>query len=117
MGCNTGRAKISPTNDLLGLTTAFHLAGAGTIISTLWRIDRRDCLEFSKAFYSELLERAHNDSPEVVTMDLAQAFRKAVLDVRKDKDGKFRKPYHWAGFTLHGAWLFPRFTFEESAQE
>ncbi|KAE9362824.1 hypothetical protein N431DRAFT_490289 [Stipitochalara longipes BDJ] len=112
MGCNTGRAKISPTNDLLGLTAAFHLAGAGTVISTLWRIDRRDCMEFSRAFYADLLERSNNDSPEAVTMDLAQTFRNAVLHLRNDEDGKVRKPYHWAGFTLHGAWLFPRFTFE-----
>ena len=56
MGCNTGRAKISETDDLIGLTAAIHFAGAGAIISTLWMINKLDCMLCFKIFYGELVK-------------------------------------------------------------
>lgn len=118
MGCRTGRSKISTLNDLLGLTAAFHFAGAGAVISALWKIWRVDALNFAQIFYDEFARNLDNDGhktsdgqerPQTVAqvVDLAKAYQKAVLALRKDENGKIRKPYHWAGFTLHGSWLFP----------
>ena len=111
MGCNTGRATISEGDDLLGLTAATNFAGAGAVISTLWMIDKHDCVLFSKVFYGELvkgLRAGRSEENMSATVDLARAMQTAILALRKDAQGKFRKPYHWAGFTLHGAWLFPK---------
>ena len=121
MGCRTSRSRISDTNDLLGLTAAFHFAGAGTVIGALWKIWRVDAMRFSKTFYKELL-RGMNDKTGTKTsgdgktvegedkgvVNIAKAYQTAVLELRKDANGKFQRPYHWAGFVLHGGWEFPK---------
>jgi len=43
-------------NDLLGLTAAFHVAGASEVIGALWKIWRVGALKFAQAFYAELLQ-------------------------------------------------------------
>ncbi|KAF2464998.1 uncharacterized protein BDR25DRAFT_380039 [Lindgomyces ingoldianus] len=113
MCCNTGRAKVSESDDLLGLTAAFHVAGAGAVISTLWKIDRRDCLRFSKEFYRIVMDGLQKGEGEgggeSGCVNLALAFQHAVCTLRKEEESKrSTHPYHWAGFVLHGAWLFPR---------
>ena len=55
MSCNIGRVKIFETGDLQGLTAATHFAGVGAFISTLWMIDKHDCILFAKG----LLRRVH----------------------------------------------------------
>ncbi|KAJ6111693.1 hypothetical protein N7523_007754 [Penicillium sp. IBT 18751x] len=112
MGCRTGRSRISAVNDLLGLTAAFHFAGAGAVIGALWKVSQEDVLRFAEAFYDELvrgLDRAAEDADsegQTMIIDLARAYQQAVLSVRKDINGKVQKPYHWAGLVFHGSWLF-----------
>ncbi|OAA57555.1 hypothetical protein SPI_07214 [Niveomyces insectorum RCEF 264] len=122
MGCRTGRSRISAVDDLLGLIAGFHVAGAGAVIGSLWNIDEPDALQFAQVFYETFVQGMAGDgegdgdvdgaSDGVDTkpgfVDLAKACQKAVLTVRKDDQGKVRKPYHWAGFVLHGAWMFPK---------
>ena len=114
ISCKSGRAKISQSNECLGLLTAFHYAGASSIISSLWNIHRNDGADFARAFYeafiNDLLVRPRDQpkddaSPRFINM--AKAMQKAVLAVRRGSDGKVRAPYHWAGFVFNGAWLFP----------
>ena len=62
MGCNSGRARQSDCDDMLGLTAAFHCAGAGTVVSTLWMIDADDCMTFASAFYAYIIERLRDRS-------------------------------------------------------
>ncbi|KAI4178802.1 MAG: hypothetical protein L6R41_008203, partial [Letrouitia leprolyta] len=54
IGCNSGAAQVSKEDDLNGLVTAFLIAGAGAVVSTLWPIDKDDGLRFAEAFYGEL---------------------------------------------------------------
>ena len=102
MGCNTGRAKISETDGLLSLTAAIHFAGAGAIISTLWMINKLDCMLYFKVFYGEPVKGMRAGGSEgntSATVNMARAMQTATLALRKDAQGSFRKPYHWAGFT------------------
>ncbi|KAJ5119659.1 hypothetical protein N7448_010328 [Penicillium atrosanguineum] len=111
MGCRTGRSRISAVNDLLGLTAAFHFAGAGAVIGALWKVSQEDVLRFAEAFYGELvhgLDRAAEETDsesQTKVIDLAKAYQHAVLTVRKDVNRKVKKPYHWAGLVFHGSWL------------
>lgn len=107
ISCKSARARVTEANDLVGLGTAFHCAGAGSMISTLWNIHRDDGTRFSKYFYTHLLEQGRTrdtdgNSPEIV--DMARAMQHAILKLRKSADGKLLAPYHWAGFVLNGAW-------------
>ena len=110
MGCNSGRARPSECDDLLGLTAAFHCAGAGSVVSTLWMIDADDCVTFAGAFYECLVVqlRVEEDDDGDDYVDLAVAMQEGVAAVRFDAMGRERDPYHWAGFVLHGSWRFPR---------
>ena len=86
MGCNTGRAKISETDDLLGLAAAMHFAGAGAIISTLWMINKLDCMLCFKVFYGELVKGVRAGGSEgntSATVNLARAMQTATLALRK----------------------------------
>ncbi|KAL2043748.1 hypothetical protein N7G274_003267 [Stereocaulon virgatum] len=108
MGCNSGRAHQSDCDDLLGLTAAFHCAGAGTVVSTLWMIDADDCMTFASAFYAYILEQLREHGEPTAQVDLAVAMQKGITAVRFDEVGMDRDPYHWAGFVLHGSWRFSR---------
>ena len=108
MGCNSGRARESACDDLLGLTAAFHCAGAGSVVSTLWMIDADDCVTFACAFYEYLMAQLREADDGSDYVDLAVAMQQGVAAVRFDAEGMERDPYHWAGFVLHGSWRFAR---------
>lgn len=117
--------------------TAFLLAGAGSVVSTLWPIDREDGLVFGERFYGELerqerelLRRAEEaegqkETGEVeIELDLARAMQVGIEALRwekivGDEENESmrerrveRTPYHWAGFVLNGYWKLrgPLFT-------
>jgi CHAT domain-containing protein len=112
IGCQSGRAGFSASDDLMGLSTAFHYAGASSIVSTLWKIVNHDGVEFSEAFYEALWKQVSDVANEKekggkVLLNLATAMREAVMKVRQNEYGSLKAPYHWAGLVLHGYWLFP----------
>ena len=113
MGCSSASSKVTDCDDLFGLSTALHYAGASSIVSALWPVESEDCLLFSKVFYSHLMSQmAKADGSR--TVNLARAMQAAVLALRASEDtglGRPKKPYHWAGLVLNGAWLFPKMRF------
>jgi CHAT domain-containing protein len=112
IGCSSGRAKVSNCDDLLGLTAAFHYAGASSVVSALWPIHHDDGARFSLKFYESWMEQMKEPKIEEnrasLFVNLAVAVQKAVLHVRRDEKGNVRVPYHWAGFTLSGSWLISK---------
>lgn len=113
MGCSSASSKVTDCDDLFGLSTALHYAGVSSIVSALWPVDSKDCLLFSKVFYSYLMSQmAKTDGSRTVNM--ARAMQAAVLALRASNEtgsGEPKKPYHWAGLVLNGAWLFPKMKF------
>lgn len=108
ISCKSGRAKISQSNELLGLIASLHYAGASSVVSSLWNIHRNDGAEFSKHFYDDMMTmlRFPNHGGDFIT--LARAMQRAVLSVRQDEQGRVKAPYHWAGLVLNGAWIMGR---------
>ena len=128
IGCDSGVAAISSTDDVLGLPTALFYAGAGAVVSTLWPILDADGAAFATEFYGAIEEQRITarkaavaaDEMEGVgrasrganiftsTVNLAMAMQTAVLKIRDDPIRKeMQAPYHWAGFTLNGLWILP----------
>lgn len=85
--CETALAKITRGDDVVGFTRGFLYAGAGAIISTLWKVDDRATKDLMLAFYSRLKK-----------MDIDKALRQAQLETRK----KYPHPFYWASFQLTG---------------
>jgi hypothetical protein len=79
-----------------GLCQAFHLAGARSVLATLWSIPDLETSQLVETFFRCL---AAGD-------DKAEALRKAQVSVigTRRRAGKSPDPVYWAAFTLSGRW-------------
>ncbi len=84
-------AEVPAGDELVGLTRAFLIAGSAAVLSSLWRVDDHSTLELMVAFYDHL-------GTENKARALALAQRRLIGGA-----GRYRHPYYWAPFVLHGA--------------
>ena len=56
--CETGRANVVPGDELIGLGRGFLYAGAGALITSLWRVPDTSTLALMERVYSALQRRA-----------------------------------------------------------
>ncbi len=89
--CETALGTEAQGEGLLGLTRAFHYAGARTVLSSLWSVSDRSTAELMRRFY------AHLGAGKAKDAALAAAQREMLA-------GPNRHPYHWAAFQLDGDW-------------
>lgn len=52
--CETGRARVAANDEVLGLGWAFLYAGAGAVVSSLWRVSDSDTASLMEGFYDYL---------------------------------------------------------------
>jgi CHAT domain-containing protein len=90
--CDTAVGPLQGQDGIANLSRAFLMAGARTVISTLWQIDDNSSLFLMKRFYAHL---ATNQSP-------ATALTSAKRDTLRTFGSK-ALPYQWAAFTVEGA--------------
>ena len=90
--CDTAVGPVEGEEGIATLSRAFLLAGAKTVVSTLWSTDDTFSLFLMKQFYRHL---AAQESPAYA---LAAAKREML-----QKYGDKAVPYYWAGFTFEGA--------------
>ena len=89
-GCETGRANVTPGDEVIGLGRGFLYAGAGAIIASLWRVDDTLTHTLMKRFYKHL---ASGDSK-------ARSVSAAQQELlREDPD---LHPAFWGTFQLIG---------------
>jgi CHAT domain-containing protein len=94
--CDTAIGPIEGEEGIAALSSAFLLAGARSVVSTLWSIDDTFSLFLMKQFYKHLAAR------ETVAAALTAAKRDMLRTY-----GSAAVPYYWAGFTLEGAANLP----------
>lgn len=87
--CETGLGEIQSGEGVWGLQRAFQLAGAKTVMGSLWKISDEATVTFMEAFYKEYL----------VKKEVYQAYQAAMLATRT----RYPHPYYWGAFTLVGA--------------
>ena len=90
--CDTAIGPLEGEEGIAALSKAFLLAGARSVVSTLWSIDDTFSLFLMKQFYKHL---ASHEPP-------AKALTSAKRDMLR-KYGAAAVPYYWAGYTLEGA--------------
>ncbi len=88
--CETGLGKIEEGEGVMSLARAFTYAGAGSVISSLWRIDDEFSSQLISDFYAGMKEGKQIDE------SLWGAKKKAL------EDPKFKHPYYWAAFVPTG---------------
>jgi len=87
--CETGLGPLMGGDEITSLTRTFLLAGANTVVSSLWEVSDDSTALLMTEFYRHL---GDGHSP-------AAALRLASLDVRK----VFPHPFYWAPFIVTGA--------------
>ena len=71
------------------LVEAFQLAGAETVVATLWPISDRVAAEFSEEFYSALLQKGVRPSL-------------ALQHAKESMQSKFNHLFYWGSFACYG---------------
>ena len=89
--CDTAVGPIEGQEGIANLSRAFLLAGARSVISTLWAVDDNFSLALLKDFYKDY---RRTGSP---AESLALAKRTMLA-----RFGKAALPYYWAAFTFEG---------------
>jgi CHAT domain-containing protein/tetratricopeptide (TPR) repeat protein len=88
--CDTGQNRLTAGDDLVGFTRSFILAGASSIVVSLWPVHSESTWHFMERLYGHLREGESK----------AVALQKAQLEVME----RYAHPYFWAPFILIGDW-------------
>lgn len=95
--CGTGLGDASPGEGVYGLRRAFTLAGAETLVMSLWRVPDSATRDLMESFYSEL--RA-GSAPSAAMRKVALAM---LVEGRANRRTSNRAhPRFWAGFIVSG---------------
>jgi CHAT domain-containing protein len=95
--CKTGVGAIHTGEGLFGLRRAFQIAGARTLISSLWPVEDNATRRWMAALY-----RARFESGLGTTEAVRQASLSVLIEGRRD--GKTAHPFFWAAFVAAGDW-------------
>jgi CHAT domain-containing protein len=86
--CETGLGDLKAGEGVFGLQRAFKVAGAKSIVMSLWSVNDAVTQKLMTAFYQNLLT-VHNA-------------RKAFLDAQAEIKKQYPEPYFWGAFVMVG---------------
>ncbi|HEY0762994.1 MAG TPA: CHAT domain-containing tetratricopeptide repeat protein [Pyrinomonadaceae bacterium] len=91
--CETGNGRISPGEGVIGMSWAFLVAGARSVVVTHWRVNSAGTARLMEKFYHAMARQS-----ELYGRNKSQALREASLGLLKAR--RYRHPFYWAGFVL-----------------
>lgn len=91
--CETGTGRISPGEGVIGMSWAFLVAGARSVVVSQWRVNSASTSQLMKNLYQELA-RQNN----LKGLNKPQALRETSLRLMRTR--RYRHPFYWAGFVL-----------------
>ncbi len=95
--CDTGVGEIKAGEGVFGLRRAFQVAGARTVVMSLWSVDDQAARAWMRALYEGRFQK------QLSTADAVHAASLAVLAARRAKH-QSTYPFYWAGFVAAGDW-------------
>ena len=87
--CDTGRGDVKTGQGVYGLRRSFIVAGAETVVTSLWQVEDQTTSTLMEAYYRNLLEGQGR----------ATAMREAMRELRKT----LPHPHYWAPFIVLGS--------------
>lgn len=86
--CETGMGRIENGEGVYGLQRAFLIAGANSVVMSMWKVNDQTTMELMTHFYTNLED----------AKDKHIAFRQAQLDLKE----KYSSPKYWGAFNIVG---------------
>ncbi len=86
--CETSLGYLDAGEGVYGLQRAFRAAGAGSVITSLWKVDDNATKDFMITFYQHFLQ----------TKDKSAAYQVAQKTIKE----KYKHPYYWGAFVMVG---------------
>jgi len=86
--CQTGLGEIKTGEGVYGLQRSFQIAGANSILTSLWEVSDEGTQDLMSFFYKYWLESGNK----------YDAFHKAQIDIKE----KYKFPYYWGAFEIVG---------------
>lgn len=108
--CETGLGEVASGEGVLGLQRAFQVAGAKSVVTSLWKVEDQATCKLMERFYENYWTRRLGmlDSlREAQLWMLREGHQRGAvrLDVESEPEQSTRTPaYYWAGFALSGDW-------------
>jgi CHAT domain-containing protein len=94
--CDTGRGSVEAGEGVFGLRRALEIAGARTVLTSLWPVPDNEARDWMEAFYRSKLGGAS-------VLESSRNASLRVLDALR-QSGAPTHPYLWAGFVAAGGW-------------
>lgn len=100
--CETGLGEIKNGEGVYGLQRAFKVAGAKSIIMSLWKVSDQATQELMVSFYKNWL--GAEDTRPIRSSRPYRSFskREAFLKAQKELKAKYPNPYYWGAFVMVG---------------
>jgi CHAT domain-containing protein len=86
--CETGLGQVHAGEDVFGLRRAFVLAGAKTLVMSLWKVPVEPTRELMEDFYRRLLA--------------GEGRAEALCQAQPALKAKYRDPLYWGAFVCQG---------------
>jgi CHAT domain-containing protein len=96
-GCDTGLGEIRAREGVFGLRRAFRVAGASTLIMSLWKVHDEVAAEWMESLYEARLTGGAD------TMTAVTAATRELLANRR-RNQAVTHPALWGGFVASGEW-------------
>jgi CHAT domain-containing protein/tetratricopeptide (TPR) repeat protein len=94
--CETGAGRLMSGEGVLGLRRAFQMAGARTLIMSLWPVEDEVTRQWMRELYTARLKGAP-------TLGAVREASLAIVEARADA-GRSTHPFYWGGFVAAGDW-------------
>jgi CHAT domain-containing protein len=91
--------EIKNGEGVYGLQRAFKVAGAKSIIMSLWKVDDEATQELMVSFYKHWLGEAVGEGRQTAN---GNSKRSAFLKAQKELKAKYPNPYYWGAFVMVG---------------
>jgi CHAT domain-containing protein len=89
--CQTALGRLAETEGVIGLSRSFFIAGARTVVVSLWSVDDNATAKLMEYFYQLLF----------TGKSVPAAMRAAQLKLKSQP--QYAHPFYWAGFVVVGA--------------
>ena len=106
--CETGLGEVAGGEGLLGLQRSFQVAGAKTVVASLWKVPDAATSKLMQRFYENLWDKKMGKLAALreaqIWMLRDKGNRGLALDEDQPTDTGPLPPYYWAAFVLSGDW-------------